>query len=370
MASSSPESGFQISHDDHSLMSVQELTKKPLVCVPQQYVRTDREPAATFSNKADHSFPTIPTIDMNNLLLSETADFELEKLHSTCKDWGIFQLVNHGVSPSLLEKLNHEIEAFFKLPMAEKLKYKIRPGDTEGYGSIVRTDDQKRDWGDRMYMITNPITKKKPHLFPELPSSLRTTLESYLVDLEKLAMTLFVLLAKALKIEKKIMEELFEDGMRSMRMNYYPPCPQPELVIGLTPHSDVTGITILHQITGLNGLQIKKDGVWIPVNFIQDAFVVNVGDILEILSNGLYKSIEHRVMANSSKERISLAVFVNPTYESEIGPLASLVSPQNPPLFKKIGMEKYVNDFISRRKLDGKSYLEQMRIKNTNNNIA
>ena len=122
---------------------------------------------------------------------------------------------------------------------------------------------------------------------------IRTTLESYLVDMEKLAMTLFRLLAKALKIEKKIMEDLFEDGMQSVRMNYYPPCPQPELVIGITPHSDTTGITILHQITGVNGLQIKKDGVWIPANFIQDAFVVNVGDILEVYLFFIYNLLSY-----------------------------------------------------------------------------
>ncbi|PON84996.1 Oxoglutarate/iron-dependent dioxygenase [Trema orientale] len=308
---------------------------------------------------------------MKSLLLSETADLELEKLHSSCKDWGVFQLVNHGVSPSLMEKLNHEIEAFFKLPMEEKLKYKIRPGGFEGYG--IRTDHKKLDWGDRMYMITNPINRRSPYLFPELSAALRTSLESYLVELKKIAVTLYMLLAKALKIEKKIMEDLFEDGMESVRMTYYPPCPQPELVIGLTPHSDFSAITILNQLTGVNGLQIKKDGVWIPVDFIRDAFVVNVGDILEILSNGLYKSVEHRAMANSSKERMSIAMFFNPSYESEIGPVASLINPQNPPLFQRIEMEKHVNYFFSSRKLDGKFFLGQMRIengeKNTKNNI-
>lgn len=84
---------FESSDIDHLLtISVLELTKKPLVDVPKQYVRTDRMPVATFSDNANYSFPTIPTIDMGNLLLSETADIELEKLHSTCKDWGIFQV--------------------------------------------------------------------------------------------------------------------------------------------------------------------------------------------------------------------------------------------------------------------------------------
>lgn len=85
----------------------------------------------------------------------------------------VAQLVNHGVSSSLLEKLNDEIEGFFKLPLEEKMKYKIRPGDVEGYGTVVRTDNQRLDWGDRVYMIINPLHRRKPYLFPELPSSLR-----------------------------------------------------------------------------------------------------------------------------------------------------------------------------------------------------
>lgn len=85
-------------------------------------------------------------------------------------------MINHGVSSSLLEKLNDEIEGFFKLPFEEKMKFAVRPGDVEGFGTVVRSDAQRLDWGDRVYMIINPIPRRKPHLFPELPSSLRFSL--------------------------------------------------------------------------------------------------------------------------------------------------------------------------------------------------
>lgn len=77
---------------------------------------------------------------------------------------------------------------------------------------------------------------------------------------------------------------LFKEGMQAMRMNYYPPCPQPEQVIGLTPHSDAVGITILLQLNEVEGLQIKKDGIWIPIKPLPNAFIVNIGDILEVIS--------------------------------------------------------------------------------------
>ncbi len=102
------------------------------------------------------------------------------------------------------------------------------------------------------------------------------------MESQKLAMQLFGYLGKGINMEMEEMKELFEDGMQSVRLTYYPPCPQPELVVGITPHSDAAGITILHQVNGVEGLQLKKDGVWIPVNFIPNAFVINVGDILEV----------------------------------------------------------------------------------------
>jgi len=96
-------------------------------------------------------------------------------------------------------------------------------------------------------------------------------------------MKTLVYIAKALKMETKDVTELFEEaGMQSMRMNYYPPCPQPEQVIGLTPHSDAVGITFLLELNEVHGLQIRKDGIWIPVVPLPDAFIVNIGEILEV----------------------------------------------------------------------------------------
>ncbi|KAI6705603.1 hypothetical protein NL676_008565 [Syzygium grande] len=174
-------------------------------------------------------------------------------------------------------------------------------------------------------------------------------------------MQLLGLISKCLDIEMNEMKELFEDGLQTMRMTYYPPCPQPELVVGLTPHSDATGITILHQINGVDGFQIKMDGAWTPIHILPNAFVVNVGDVMEIFSNGLYNSIEHRATVNSTRERISIAMFFNPKLDSEIGPIQSLTTTESPALFRRIKMEKYVQDFFS-HKLNGKSYLERMKL--------
>ncbi|ESW30867.2 hypothetical protein PHAVU_002G183900 [Phaseolus vulgaris] len=335
-----------------------EVANKPEMGIPEMYIRP-QEPSIP-SHEA--TFPTIPVFDLKTLLHENSRDAELHQLYTACKDWGFFQVVNHGVSSQLLEKLNLEIEKFFQLPIEEKKKYHVRPGDVQGYGTVIRCKDQKLDWGDRFYMLINPVERRKPYLLPQLPASFRETLESYFRELRKLGMELLGLLGKAIGMEMKEVEEFFVDGMQSVRMTYYPACPKPEVVVGLTPHSDATGITILHQVNGVEGLEIKKSGVWIPVIFLPDAFVVNVGDIMEILSNGAYTSIEHRAAVNKEKERISIAMFFSPKFEAEIGPVKSLLNSENPPLFKSMLMEDHFKHFFSRN-LNGKTHLEKMRVK-------
>ncbi|XP_073303747.1 protopine O-dealkylase-like [Primulina huaijiensis] len=341
--------------------SIQEMVKNPVSEIPSRYL-VDQEPWVPSSQDGEHSSGSvIPVIDMSSLLCAETKSFELQRFHSTCKEWGIFQLVNHGVDCSLVEKLKHEIQEFYKLPLEEKLRYKIRDGDFEGYGNtVILSEGQKVDWADRLYIITNPIHRRKFHLFPQLPSTLRETLESYISELQKLSMAIFRLVAEALKIELTEVENMFEDGMQAMRMTYYPPCPEPNKVIGLTPHSDASGLTILLQVNGVEGFQVKKDGVWLPVRFLPNALVVNLGDVAEILSNGLYKSIEHRAIVNSEKERISFAMFFNPKFEAQVGPSPSLLRDDQPPLYRRMIMEQYVKDFFSQR-LNGKTFLQYMK---------
>ncbi|KAF7852021.1 hypothetical protein BT93_L1115 [Corymbia citriodora subsp. variegata] len=347
-------------HTSSSMVSVQELVKNTMDAVPERYVRRDQEPQILSDDRSTQT-PIAPIIDMGKFSSNQTVgDQELQKLHGACKDMGLFQLVNHGIGPSLLEDLRHEIDEFFKLPLSEKMKFGIRSGEVEGYGNVMRSEE-KLDWGDRFFMVVNPVAKRRPHLFPELPLSLRNTLDTYIKETQKLGMQLLALISKCLDIEMNEMKELFEDGFQTMRMTYYPPCPQPELVIGMRPHSDATGITILNQTNGVHGLQIKKDGVWAPIDILPNAFVVNVGDVMEILSNGLYSSNEHRAIVNSTKERISIAMFFNPMLDSEIGPIQSLTTKESPALFRRIKMEKYVKDYFS-QKLDGKSFLERMKL--------
>ncbi|KAI6702369.1 hypothetical protein NL676_011505 [Syzygium grande] len=101
-------------------------------------------------------------------------------------------------------------------------------------------------------------------------------------------------MAMNLGLSPDVLASMFEDGIQGIRLNYYPPCKQANGVLGHTPHSDATGLTLLTQVNDVDGLQIKKNGKWLPIKPVHRAFIVNVGDIIEIMSNEQYKSIEHR----------------------------------------------------------------------------
>ncbi|KAL5577102.1 hypothetical protein UlMin_018801 [Ulmus minor] len=318
---------------------VQELAKETLDKVPERYVRPDQDPPII--SDANHSLLQVPVIDMSNLFSQESGQSELEKLHLACKDWGFFQLINHGVRPSLVESVKEGIEQLFNLPIEEKEKFRQKPGDMEGLGqAFVDSEEQKLDWADMFYITTRPIHLRKPHLLPNFPIPFRENLDAYSIELESVALKLLYQMAKALGMDPDDIKELFEGGWQSMRMNYYPPCPQPDLVVGLT---------ILLQINEMEGLQIRKDGMWVPVKPIPNAFIVNIGDVLEIVTNGIYRSIEHSAAVNGKKERLSVATFLSPRLDGEFGPAPSLVTVETPALFRRIGATDYIKGFFFTR---------------------
>ncbi|KAJ4975802.1 hypothetical protein NE237_000908 [Protea cynaroides] len=342
--------------------SVQELAKDTLSTLPPRYARPDQDPPII---KDIDSLPVVPVINIHLLISEEPAkDLELERLHSACREWGFFQIVNHGISNSLIEKIKSEVQYFFQLPSEEKKKLWQRPDDHEGFGQLfVVSEEQKLDWCDMFYITTLPINLRKHYLFEKLPHSLRETLEIYSSELRKLALTILDQMAKALKMDAEEMRELFNDGVQSMRLNYYPPCPQPDKAIGFTPHSDADALTILLQLNDTQGLQIRKEGKWVPVKPLPNAFVVNIGDIMEIMSNGVYRSIEHRATVSPTKERLSIATFYSSKLDAELGPAPSLIGPNNPAMFRRLLVEKYFKDFFA-QKLSGKSYLDFIRVQN------
>ncbi|MCL7043770.1 hypothetical protein MKW94_015119, partial [Papaver nudicaule] len=263
---------------------VLELIKEKITEIPDRYIRTtnlDHVHHPIDDSTAEYN---IPVIDIEALLSGEPvlADSESEKLHSACQDWGFFQVVNHGINSLLIEKLKSEIHKLFALPLEEKKKIWQEPGDMEGFGQqFVISNDQKLDWSDMFYITALPTRMRKPQLFAGISPLLREALEAYSLGLKNLTMILLGKMAIALKMDSNEMDELFSDCLQRMKLNYYPPCPKAEQVMGISPHSDAGALSIILQLNETEGLQIRKDGNWVPVKPIPGALVVNVGDMIE-----------------------------------------------------------------------------------------
>lgn len=129
----------------------------------------------------------------------------------------------------------------------------------------------------------------------------------------------------------------------ALQLNSYPACPDPDRAMGLAAHTDSTLLTILHQNT-TSGLQVLREGTagWVAVPPIHGALVVNVGDLLHILSNGMYPSVLHRAVVNRSCHRLSTAYLYGPPPSVRISPLSRLVSRSRPPLYRSVTWNEYL----------------------------
>nr|AFK35067.1 unknown [Lotus japonicus] len=151
-------------------------------------------------------------------------------------------------------------------------------------------------------------------------------------------------------------------------MNYYPPCSRPDLVLGLSPHSDGSALTVLQQAKGSPvGLQILKNSTWVPVQPIPNALVINIGDTLEVLTNGKYRSVEHRAVAHEEQDRLSIATFYAPSYEVALGPMQEFFDENHPCKYRRYNHGEYSKHYVT-NKLQGKKTLDfaKIQVENTN----
>jgi aminocyclopropanecarboxylate oxidase len=138
------------------------------------------------------------------------------------------------------------------------------------------------------------------------------------------------------------------------KVSSYPPCPRPDLVKGLRAHTDAGGIILLFQDAQVGGLQLLKDGEWVDVPPTRHAVVVNLGDQLEVITNGRYKSVMHRVVAQPDGNRISIASFYNPGGDAVIFPAPGLVKAEEAAVaYPKFVFDDYMALYV-RHKFEAK----------------
>ncbi|KDP20395.1 hypothetical protein JCGZ_05278 [Jatropha curcas] len=332
--------------------SVQELVLQQIQTVPPRYIRDD---LFIYPSDDHHSpRPRVPLIDMTKLVNPDSQSSELQKLHSACKDWGLFQLINHGVSDVSLRNMKEQTQEFFQLPLEEKKRWAQKPGSLEGYGqAFVTSEQQKLDWNDMIFLKALPIQNRNFEFWPKKPQN---------SDIRQVAVSITKFMAKGLELSDQTEEfyQGYQQGTFDVRLNCYPPCLQPERVIGMIPHADMSGITFLLDVDDTPGLQILKDGQWVFVEPIDGAIVVNIGQIVEIMSNGVYKAPDHRAVVNKSKERLSVVTFCYPNSSVKISPAKELVESGNKPLYKTLTLAEYFECFYN-RKLEV-SFIDSLKI--------
>ncbi|GJZ65764.1 flavanone 3-dioxygenase 3 [Tanacetum coccineum] len=185
----------------------------------------------------------------------------------------------------------------------------------------------------------------------------------YVVKARHLAIEIIGAITESLGIGPKYLENKMEDGMQVMAVNCYPKCPEPQLALGLPPHSDYSCITIvLHSSCGLE-IMDASDGTWRLVPELHGALQVHVGDHVEVLSNGLYKSMVHRVTLNNERTRISIASLHSMGMDEKMATADELVSDENPKKYKESSCRDFLN-FLTRNDIsEGKSFIESLKMK-------
>ncbi|CAN0903956.1 Protein DMR6-LIKE OXYGENASE 1 [Linum grandiflorum] len=286
----------------------------------------------------------------------------VEQVKDACKEWGFFQVINHGVPLHLVQRIHETCKEFFDMDLEEKKKVKRDEVNPLGYHDGEHTKNV-RDWKEVYdFLIKEPnLIPASPDLdsdelrtirnqWPSSPSQFRVVCQEYAGEMERLAFKLIEIISLSLGLPGDRLNGYLENQISFVRINHYPPCPFSDMTLGCGQHHDFDVITILAQ-DNVGGLEVKSksDGRWVPVKPTPDAFIINVGDICQVWSNDRYKSVEHRAVTNGEKERYSFAFFSVPSHNVVVKPLEELVSKEDPAKYCPYNWGKF---FATRNRSD------------------
>ncbi|XP_030444533.1 gibberellin 2-beta-dioxygenase 1-like [Syzygium oleosum] len=278
-----------------------------------------------------------------------------------CEEFGFFKVINHGVPLDFISRLEEEAVKFFSLPVPEKER--AGPPDPFGYGNKKIGQNGDVGWVEYLLLTTNPNFNyhQLPPVFNENPERFRSALGDYISATRDMACEVLKLMADGLRIQQRnIFSKLLMDEQSDsvFRLNHYPPCPELQAyddrnMIGFGEHTDPQIISVLRS-NNTSGLEISmKDGTWVSVPPDQNSFFINVGDSLQVMTNGRFRSVRHRVLANSSKSRVSMIYFGGPPLSEKIAPLPCLMKGKES-LYKEFTWFEYKKSAFATRLADNR----------------
>jgi isopenicillin N synthase-like dioxygenase len=304
---------------------------------------------------------TIPVVDLSDFTGKNP---ELKKsfvahLGKAFEEVGFVAVKNHGISDELIEKLYKYVQKFFSLPTEKKKSYEIAGlAGQRGYTSFGKEHAKGSEAPDLKEFFQYGQTVPNDHpLKPEYPDNVKVndiegfneTLFNAYRAFEKSGKLLLQAIALYLGLDEHFFDDKVEEGNSIVRAIHYPPITEePKSAIRAEQHEDINLITLLVGASA-SGLEIlNKQNKWVPVTSLEDQIVVNVGDMLQRLTNNKLKSTTHRVV-NPPRElwhtsRFSIPFFLHPKSSMDLSALKECIDENHPKAFEDITAGEYLDE--------------------------
>ncbi|KAI0497381.1 hypothetical protein KFK09_020604 [Dendrobium nobile] len=247
----------------------------------------------------------VPLIDLENL--------EPKRLGDVCRSLGLFRLVNHGLPRELSDRVQAETRRILEMPFEQKRAEMSEPDAGKPvvyfWGTpAVSLSLRSVNWVEGLHVSLAGIRSGDGL---DCSASLRSLMEEYGKHMVRIVKTLFESMALDLKLDPNLLDSCMDPSNGIFRMYRYPCIPKAQSCLGMGAHTDSSVLTVVDQ-DDVGGLEILHDDSWFHVMPVANTLIVNTGDMLQAISNDEYRSVEHRVLANGTKERMSLCFFVFP----------------------------------------------------------
>lgn len=298
------------------------------------------------------TFDEVPVIDLQPMFSGDPAERGAlaRKVAQACHDVGFFYIVNHRIPPAAVAGMFEAAEAFFALPAESKLEVDlVRQPNYRGYIPPDHKGDDERIKKNlqEVFQINIELPEEDPdsraserlygpNPWPSALPWLRERMLGYYAELSALAYEMMQILALGLDLPEKTFHPFFRKPLMLLRLLHYPP-QDPEDAsgkMGTRPHTDTGAFTILTQ-DKTGGLEVmNRAGEWIGVPPLDGSFVVNIGEMMKVWSDGIYSATPHRVVNRYGAERYSVPFFANPDFDARISPLLTNPDPVDAPEFE------------------------------------